>query len=70
MLYFPDMIYLELVNLFKYLTRSQSDEELSHKLLIIAWSYLVIVFIQSQFFPAPYGKFNTRNPILLLEKIR
>lgn len=70
MLYFPDMIYLKLVNLFKYLTGSQSDEEFNHKLLIIAWGYLVIVFIQSQFFPAPYGKFNTRNPVFLLEKIR
>ena len=64
------MIYLKLVNLFKNLTGSQSDEELDHKLLIVAWCYLVIVFIQSQFFPAPYGKFDTRNPIFLLEKIR
>ena len=64
------MIYLKLVNLFKYLLGSQSDEELNQKLLIIAWGYLVIVFIQSQFFPAPYGKFDTRNPIFFLEKIR
>ena len=64
------MIYLKLVNLFKYLLGSQSDEDFNHKLFIIAWGYLVIVLIQSQFFPAPYGKFNTRNPVLLLEKIR
>ena len=64
------MIYLNLVNLFKYLLGSQSDEDFNQKLLIIAWGYLVVVFIQSQFFPAPYGKFNIRNPVLLLEKIR
>ena len=64
------MIYMKIVNLFKYLTGSQSDEEFNNKLLVIAWVYLIIVFIQSQFFPAPYGKFNSKNPIFLLEKIR
>ena len=64
------MIYLKLASLFKHLTRSSTDDDLSQKLLIVAWCYLVIVFVQSQFFPAPYGKFNTTNPIFLLEKIR
>ena len=52
------MIYQHLIDCFKLLYQSQSDEDLGYKLLVTAWMYLVIVTIQSQLFPAPYGKFN------------
>ena len=41
------MIYLGLVNLFKYLTRSQSDEELTHSLVNIALIYQFIAYLST-----------------------
>ena len=71
MLTFSDaMFYLILINIFKTLYNSDSDEDLGHKLLVTAVIYLVIVFVQSQYFPAPYGKFNEQCSISVFERIR
>ena len=58
------------MQIFKKIFLSESDEQLIWRMLITAWSYLLVVAIQSQFFPAPYGKFDTKNPISIIDKIR
>jgi len=64
------MIFPQILDIFKSVYRSDANEDLASKLLMTAWSYLLVVFIQSQFFPAPYGKFDRTNPIGLLDRLR
>ena len=64
------MIFPQILDIFKFVYRSDANEDLASKLLMTAWSYLLVVFIQSQFFPAPYGKFDRTNPIGLLDRLR
>ena len=64
------MIFTTIIDIFKTLYRSKTDEDLAAKLLQTAWVYLTVVFIQSQFFPAPYGKFDTTNLVGLIDKLR
>ena len=63
------MIYQSLLQKGKTIFRSDTDEDFSHKLLLGAYIYLVVVFIQSYFFPAPYGKF-TSSSVSLIDKLR
>ena len=62
-------MYDWIVNSIKYHLNCPSDEDLQDKFLLIAWLYLVMVAIQSYFFPAPYGKFTSKTGLELLDKM-
>ena len=64
------MLYHPLVSVYRRLFCAATDEELLARLLAAAWLYLLLVAAQSRLFPAPYGKFNTSNPVHLIEVLR
>ena len=63
------MVYQHIIHLFKAILKSESDESLGDKLLLGAYLYLTVVFVQSYFFPAPYGKF-TSSSVPLIDRLR
>ena len=62
------MVYQLIIDLFKAILKSESDESLGEKLLLGAYLYLTVVFVQSYFFPAPYGKF-TSSSVSLIDRL-
>ena len=56
-------MYSYLVQLFKTLSIGDSF------LLYSAWVYLMVVAVQSYYFPAPYGKFTTTSGISILTSL-
>ena len=63
------MVYQHIIDKFKTILKSDSDEDLGDKLLLGAYVYLTVVFVQSYFFPAPYGKFTTSS-VSLIDRLR
>ena len=63
------MVYQHVIDIFKTILKSDSDEDLGDKLLLGAYIYLTVVFVQSYFFPAPYGKFTTSS-VSLIDRLR
>ena len=63
------MVYQHIIDIFKTVLKSDSDEDLGDKLLLGAYVYLTVVFVQSYFFPAPYGKFTTSS-VSLIDRLR
>ena len=63
------MVYQHIIDIFKTIFKSDSDDDLAHKLLLGAYIYLTVVFVQSYFFPAPYGKF-TSSSVSLIDRLK
>ena len=63
------MVYQHIIDIFKTIFKSESDQDLADKLLLGAYIYLAVVFVQSYFFPAPYGKF-TSSSVSLIDRLR
>ena len=63
------MVYQHIIDIFKTIFKSESDEDLADKLLLGAYIYLTVVLVQSYFFPAPYGKF-TVSSVSLIDRLR
>ena len=63
------MVYQHIIDIFKTIFKSDNDEDLADKLLLGAYIYLTVVFVQSYFFPAPYGKF-TSSSVSLIDRLR
>ena len=63
------MVYQHIIDVFKTIFKSDSDQDLADKLLLGAYIYLTVVFVQSYFFPAPYGKF-TSSSVSLIDRLR
>ena len=63
------MIYQSILQTAKTIFKSETDSELADRLLVGAYIYLTVVFVQSYFFPAPYGKFTTSS-ISLINRLR
>ena len=63
------MVYQHIIHFFKTILGSDSDQDLADKLLFGAYIYLTVVFVQSYFFPAPYGKF-TCTSVSLIDRLR
>ena len=63
------MVYQQIIDIFKTIFKSESDQDLADKLLLGAYIYLAVVFVQSYFFPAPYGKF-TSSSVSLIDRLR
>eukprot|EP00091_Calanus_sinicus_P008391 TRINITY_DN20473_c0_g1_i1.p1 TRINITY_DN20473_c0_g1~~TRINITY_DN20473_c0_g1_i1.p1 ORF type:complete len:121 (+),score=18.31 TRINITY_DN20473_c0_g1_i1:30-392(+) len=62
-------MYESLVEKAKTCFASPDDKDLAFQLLCGAWVYLVIVSIQSYFFPAPYGKFTSASGIGFINRV-
>ena len=63
------MVYQHIIDIFKTIFKSDSDDDLADKLLLGAYIYLTVVFVQSYFFPAPYGKF-TSSSVSLIDRLK
>ena len=63
------MVYQHIIDIFKTIFKSESDQDLADKLLLGAYIYLAVVLVQSYFFPAPYGKF-TSSSVSLIDRLR
>ena len=63
------MLYESILQNAKTIFKSETDGDLANKLILGANIYLVVVFVQSYFFPAPYGKF-TAGSISLIDRLR
>ena len=63
------MVYQHIIDVFKTIFKSDSDQDLADKLLLGAYIYLTVVFVQSYFFPAPYGKF-TSSSVSLIDRLK
>ena len=63
------MIYSGLIETSKAIFRCETDQQLADRLLFGAYIYLIVVFVQSYFFPAPYGKFSSSS-VSLIDKLR
>lgn len=63
-------MYSDIIKFLKLLYGCESNVDLGQRLLYTGWIYLGVVFVQSQFFPAPYGKFDSPTNVSILEKLR
>ena len=63
------MVYPSLIQTARTVFKSETDSELGDRMLVGAYIYLALVFVQSYMFPAPYGKFTTSS-VSLINRVR